>query len=358
MFLFTTPAPAPANAPASQPTAAATPVVDAIRQGAARSGTSFDYLLATAQRESALDPSAKAGTSSASGLFQFIEQTWLGLVKSDGAGAGLGDLADAITTRQDGSLAVSDPGTKQAILKLREDPQLSAAFAGTLTQKNRASLAAETGRDPSAGDLYAAHVLGARGAADLINTAASAPGRVAALDFPDAAAANRGLFYDRTGRPRGAAEVYAVLTASHAGVQAAASGGDATPASAMATQTGPALHGLFQTGGRQGPISDAVARIWRTHNGAGASTGPAVSYFPRERSATADAGETPAPVEPVRTASAAPAELAGVGDAARPMPSPSIPLPPIRPRFASDPTPNSLPGSGNFLASATKDRRP
>ena len=51
MFLFTTP-------PARE-TAAVSPVVDAIRQGAERTGTGFDYLLATAQRESALDPAAR-----------------------------------------------------------------------------------------------------------------------------------------------------------------------------------------------------------------------------------------------------------------------------------------------------------
>jgi hypothetical protein len=55
MFLFTTPSsPVRDSAPAS-------PVVDAIRQGAERTGTGFDYLLATAQRESALDPGARAG---------------------------------------------------------------------------------------------------------------------------------------------------------------------------------------------------------------------------------------------------------------------------------------------------------
>jgi soluble lytic murein transglycosylase-like protein len=79
MFLFTTPAspPPPRQAPAA-------PVVDAIRYGSERSGAGFDYLLKTAQRESALDPSATTRASSATGLLQFIEQTWLGLVKREG----------------------------------------------------------------------------------------------------------------------------------------------------------------------------------------------------------------------------------------------------------------------------------
>ncbi len=64
-------------------------VVDAIRAGSERTGTGFDYLLKTAQRESALAPDARNGKSSASGLFQFLEQTWLGTVKKAGASHGL-----------------------------------------------------------------------------------------------------------------------------------------------------------------------------------------------------------------------------------------------------------------------------
>ncbi|WP_204319726.1 hypothetical protein, partial [Klebsiella pneumoniae] len=89
-----------------------------------------------------LDPSAKAATSSATGLFQFIEQTWLGTMKSAGPSLGLSSYADAITARSDGSYAVADPSAKQAILDLRKDPQVAATLAGALTQKNRESLSA------------------------------------------------------------------------------------------------------------------------------------------------------------------------------------------------------------------------
>ena len=91
MFLFTTPT-------SREATPAGTPVIDAIRQGAERTGAGFDYLLATAQRESALDPKAQARGSSASGLFQFVEQTWLAMVKNEGGKAGLSDYSRAITT--------------------------------------------------------------------------------------------------------------------------------------------------------------------------------------------------------------------------------------------------------------------
>jgi len=71
----------------SNSTAAAT-VTGAIRQAAQATGTSFQYLLATAQVESGLNPQAGASTSSARGLFQFVEQTWLGTMKQSGAALG------------------------------------------------------------------------------------------------------------------------------------------------------------------------------------------------------------------------------------------------------------------------------
>ena len=214
MFLFTTP-------PAREP-APVNPVVDAIRQGAEKTGTGFDYLLATAQRELALDPKARARSSSASGLFQFIEQTWLGLVRTEGPKLGLGDEANAIAAKSDGTLVVDDPRRRREILALRHDPQVASLMAGTFTQRNRDLLAAELGREPTSGDLYVAHFLGARGAVDLIRQAQTAPRRPAAAEFPDAAAANRPIFFDRKGRARGAGEVYALLAASH-GTQVAAS---------------------------------------------------------------------------------------------------------------------------------------
>ena len=72
----------------SNPTAGST-VTGAIRQAAQATGTSFQYLLATAQVESGLNPQAGAATSSARGLFQFIDQTWLATIKQSGAGARL-----------------------------------------------------------------------------------------------------------------------------------------------------------------------------------------------------------------------------------------------------------------------------
>jgi hypothetical protein len=50
-------------------------VLASIQAGARASGADFGFLLKTAQRESSLDPHAKASTSSATGLFQFTDAT-------------------------------------------------------------------------------------------------------------------------------------------------------------------------------------------------------------------------------------------------------------------------------------------
>ncbi|NEU12591.1 lytic transglycosylase domain-containing protein [Methylobacterium sp. BTF04] len=316
-------------------------VVDAIRDGAQSSGSGFDYLLATAQRESALDPSAKAGTSSATGLFQFIEQTWLGTMKNAGPKLGLSTYADAITTRSDGTYAVDDQAARQTILDLRRDPKIAATMAGALTERNRESLTTALGREPTGGDLYAAHVLGARGASALINTAQASPARAAALDMPEAAAANRGLFYDKAGRPRGAAELYALLATSRSGgAQATAvQAGAGTPVlteapTAYTALDGGGLRSMFQTDRRQGAVSSGVAKLWQGR-AATDSARSAPTYFPRSDdtgSASAQAVTEPASISvPPASASQASTYQASTYQASASAALLGAPLPPRRP---------------------------
>src|SRR6185369_3529777 len=93
-----------------EPTGTNAAVTGAIRQAARMTGTDFRYLLATAQVESNLNPNAQAGTSSAKGLFQFTEQTWLATLKEQGTPLGYGPYANAIARQPSGEYAISDPG--------------------------------------------------------------------------------------------------------------------------------------------------------------------------------------------------------------------------------------------------------
>lgn len=204
-------------------------IAGAIHQAAQSTGVSFEYLLTTARIESNLNPAAQASTSSAKGLYQFIEQTWLGTLKQEGPALGLGQFANAITHTADGRYEVADPATRAAIMRLRSDPQASAMLAGAFTRANAAQVGAAIGRAPSEGELYIAHFLGPDGAGKLINAASSRPQANAAAMFPQAAAANPSIFYDHAGKPRSASAVYAKLAGKFETARAIGFGMDGAP---------------------------------------------------------------------------------------------------------------------------------
>jgi Transglycosylase SLT domain len=218
-------------------------IAGAIKQAASTTGTSFEYLLATAKMESNFNPTAGASTSSARGLFQFIDQTWLGTVKEAGTQLGYGKYADAISKTGSGGYSVSDPAARNAIMKLRDDPAAASSMAGVLTQSNSFKLTGKLGRRPTDGELYMAHFMGVGGAAKLISNAEDNPQASAAQLFPNAAASNRSIFYDRSGQARTVSEVYSVLSARYAGAAnspatrtaMASVGGDVTPNFALAS---------------------------------------------------------------------------------------------------------------------------
>jgi Transglycosylase SLT domain len=184
-----------------------------------RSGVDFDYLLQTAIRESSLNPTAKAQSSSATGLFQFIESTWLEVMKSDGPRLGYQAYADAITTDADGDYVIKDKALREDVLKLRENPQVAADLAAAFTRNNGTYLHERFGRMPSPGELYIAHFMGARGAEALFRAGLEDPDQIAAKLFPKQARANPTIFYE-LGEPRTIREVYKALVAKHIGAVA------------------------------------------------------------------------------------------------------------------------------------------
>jgi hypothetical protein len=284
-------------------------IAGAIKQAASNTGASFEYLLATAKMESNFNPKAAASTSSARGLYQFIDQTWLGTVKEAGAQLGYGKYAAAISKSSSGGYYVNDPAARNAIMKLRDDPNAASAMAAVLSQSNSFKLTGKIGRRPTDNELYMAHFMGVGGAAKLISNAEDNPNASATRLFPNAAAANRSIFYDRAGRGRSVSEVYSVLTTRYASAAnsrdtrtAFAALGDSPPRMALASATQPAttvdnaaylssfpdsravtpvtattptqlktaslpqqdpiFRSLFQAGERTQPISPAVQELW------------------------------------------------------------------------------------------------
>ncbi len=235
----------------STSTSTAAGVTGAIRQAAGSTGASFHYLLATAQIESNLNPTRKASTSSATGLFQFIDQTWLATVKDAGPALGYGNYADAITRTKSGRMVVSDPAKRAEIMNLRKDPTANALMAGAFTKQNAATLKSKIGRDATDGELYMAHFLGATGASKLINAAANDPATKSTDLFPRAARSNNSIFVNKQGGARTAGEVYGLLAhkvdVAQAKAAVAVRAADAIPAVAPANAVAAATVPGFAT---------------------------------------------------------------------------------------------------------------
>ncbi len=207
----------------------------AIQRASQATGVDFSFLMKTAGRESGFNPGAKAGSSSAAGLFQFVQQTWLSTLKQHGAKHGYARYADLIEKGPDGRYHVNGDEARRAVMDLRMDPHAASMMAGELTSDSAAYLKGRTGRTPTAGELYAAHFLGPQGSAKLIEAAEKQPGAAAAHLFPDAAHANKAIFY-REGRAATVGEVYANLT------HAAGSGAAMAPAAEAPSEDGGFIH--------------------------------------------------------------------------------------------------------------------
>lgn len=180
-----------------------------LQQASNRTGVDFAYLVAQAGQESGFKPDARARTSSARGLFQFIESTWLETIRDHGAKHGLAAQAQQVVTDSDGRARVRDADARRDILNLRDDPRIAAVMAAEYARTNQQTLSRELGVDLKKTDLYLGHFLGPNGASKFLSALKDNPAQDAAALLPEAAAANRGVFYTQDGRPRSVGDIYA-----------------------------------------------------------------------------------------------------------------------------------------------------
>ncbi|MBB3033970.1 transglycosylase SLT domain-containing protein [Alteriqipengyuania lutimaris] len=192
--------------PVANASATSADVRASIARASQSTGVDFDYLLAQARLESGLDPDAKARTSSATGLYQFIDSTWLRTMDRHGSKYGLGWAADQINPGG----GVANAGTRSQLLSLRYDADVSALMAAELARDNSNGLQGFLGREPDATEMYLAHFLGLGGAQKFLGAYRTDAGQSAAALMPKAASANRAIFYDG-GRQRSVAEVMSLM---------------------------------------------------------------------------------------------------------------------------------------------------
>jgi hypothetical protein len=170
-------------------------------------------------------------------------------------------------------------------MKLRDDPAASSSMAAVLTQSNSFKLTGKIGRRPTDGELYMAHFMGVGGAAKLISNAEDNPQASGTRLFPNAAAANRSIFYDRGGRARSVSEVYSVLTSRYA----SAASSQATRTAMASVGATPSNVALAKNAAPAAPIDNAAF----------------LSSFPDLRSATpvtmvsASSATNTAPTDPI-----------------------------------------------------------
>lgn len=175
------------------------PIVNAIVKASIVTKVDPIYLMALADKESAFQPSVKASTSSARGLYQFIDRTWLDVVRRFGADHGLAKEAAAVYGEKEKPI-VDDLELRAQILELRNDPYLSAVMAAEMLKKDAEEIGLKIGRTLNATELYLAHFLGLEDATRFLTLHAEKTPPVASEIFPAAARANVAIFYGKAVR--------------------------------------------------------------------------------------------------------------------------------------------------------------
>jgi hypothetical protein len=132
--------------------------------------------------ESGNNPNARASTSSASGVYQFTNGTWRDVVNKYGAQTGIG-YGD------------------------KNNPRAQRIMAELMLKDNAQELKSFLGRDARPTEVYLTHFLGVGGAKKFLS---SHPDQLAFKVLPEAAQANRTIFYNN-GRPRTVREVYLLM---------------------------------------------------------------------------------------------------------------------------------------------------
>ena len=182
-------------------------ITNAIHKASIKTGVDFSYLMQQAAAESSFDAKAKASTSSASGLYQFIEKTWLNTVKKHGKEHGL----EYLTKYIDDSGNISDKNIKKQILDLRNNPEIASTMAAEFASDNKEMLEKNGVKNIGATELYFAHFLGAKGASKFLLTRQNNPQTSGAEIFPAAAKANKNVFFNKDGNQRSVDDIYQIF---------------------------------------------------------------------------------------------------------------------------------------------------
>jgi predicted RNA-binding Zn-ribbon protein involved in translation (DUF1610 family) len=171
-------------------------IVETIVRASRAVGADPTLMMAVADKESSFATEVRAKTSSATGLYQFIERTWLGVIHQFGDRHGLA-REKALITRNGNQFIVADPQERERILELRREPYISALLAAEMLKRDTLRMEKSLGRPLTGGEVYLIHFLGPDAAETFIETMGESPNLAAADLLPRPAEANRPIFYQQ-----------------------------------------------------------------------------------------------------------------------------------------------------------------
>lgn len=171
-------------------------LVATIVRAAFVAGVDPRLLMAIADKESSFVVRARASTSSATGLFQFIDATWLRALRDFGGNFALDSEALAAADIMQGDDAGAPPASRARLLALRNDPFLSTLMAAAMLRHEQEKLEAKFGRVITGAEVYLVHFLGPGGARKFLSALEETPTAAASQLLPAAARANRPIFFE------------------------------------------------------------------------------------------------------------------------------------------------------------------
>ena len=179
-------------------------VISNLYKASIKSGVDFELLLVKAILESDLGRFKEARHSSARGVFQYIEPTWLVLIKRYGKQIGYPEYARAVSvSKRSGIPYFKGPAKylRPEILALRYDPEASALIkAYQIKEETDVIRSFKRSKKVTATDHYIAHMMGLALAKELYDlkykNSVIAVARLNKPEMREAAKLNRLFFYD------------------------------------------------------------------------------------------------------------------------------------------------------------------
>ena len=161
-------------------------VAEMIVAASEMAGMDPGLMLTVGMMESSLKPKAGAGSSSAKGLYQFINSTWTEVLGKYGNKYGIPKNASVY------------------------DPWANTLMGAEYLKEGARKIQGTLGRPATPVDLYMTHFMGGGGGSSFLRNLARKPDAPAAADFEKAARANPKVFF-KNGRMLSYAEVYDAL---------------------------------------------------------------------------------------------------------------------------------------------------